>query len=210
MHLSAIVKSFKPICEAIHFLQSIYWGGLIRAWQFFISEKFHYFCGTEILYQILSKTWRCSNWNNPNDPAVFGDAALNLAQIKLWCNSLKMAKSQWRLNPAQGGHAQVEMRRWRINSANFFLFSWHCASWICTRRPNNLQRVLPGLFTSISCSCDKNGQTCGGQKMFCSTMTILQLNLPMSSTIFLQKTACRLFDRLRTLRTCRQAIFGFF
>ena len=36
-----------------------------------------------------------------------------------------------------------------------FWFSWHCASRIRTRRPNNQQRVLPGGFTSTSCSCAK-------------------------------------------------------
>ena len=153
--LCAIVKVSSRLVKAIIFLHSIYWGGLIRAWRLFISGNFYWYGGTEILHQIFSKTWWCSNENNPKDPVVLGDVGLSPIQIKQWCNALKMAESQWRLNSAQGGHAQVEMKKWRMNSAKFFWFSWHCASWICTRRPSNWQRVLPGGFTLTLCSCEK-------------------------------------------------------
>ena len=42
---------------------------------------------------------------------VFGDVALSPTQTKEWFKCLKIAKSQWRVNPTQGGHAQAETRR---------------------------------------------------------------------------------------------------
>ena len=87
---------------------------------FLFQEKFYWCGGAEVLHLIFSKTWQCSIGNNSKDPVVFGDVVLSPVRINQWCNALKMAESQWILNTTQGGHAQVKMRKWRINSRSFF------------------------------------------------------------------------------------------